>query len=61
MDKVTPYHCDGIFVPAAWYRYLDQREVLASPSWEALSDHNPVVASFSGASEPPPPSEMPHI
>jgi endonuclease/exonuclease/phosphatase family metal-dependent hydrolase len=58
-DKVTPYHCDGIFVPAAWYRYLDQYEVLTSPSWEALSDHNPVVASFSEASEPPTPSEMP--
>jgi endonuclease/exonuclease/phosphatase family metal-dependent hydrolase len=47
-DKATPYHCDGIFVPAAWYRYLDKCEVLASPAWEALSDHNPVVATFSG-------------
>jgi hypothetical protein len=45
-DQATPYHCDGIFVPAAWYRYLDHCEVLASPLWEELSDHNPVVASF---------------
>lgn len=45
-DKAVPYHCDGIFVPAAWYRYLDECEVLTSPMWEELSDHNPVVASF---------------
>lgn len=51
--KVIPYHCDGIFVPAAWYRYLDKCEVLASPLWEELSDHNPVIATFSGESEPP--------
>ncbi|MBD2463402.1 endonuclease/exonuclease/phosphatase family protein [Oscillatoria sp. FACHB-1407] len=46
-DKATPYHCDGIFVPAAWYRYLDKCEVLTSPMWEELSDHNPVIATFS--------------
>ena len=46
-DQAIPYHCDGIFVPDAWYRYLDQCEVLASPLWEELSDHNPVVATFS--------------
>jgi len=45
-DQATPYHCDGIFVPAAWSRYLDQCKVLSSPVWEELSDHNPVVASF---------------
>jgi len=54
--KATPYHCDGIFVPAAWYRYLDHCEVLASPLWEELSDHNPVVATFS---EEPVPSCLP--
>lgn len=48
-DRGTPYHCDGIFVPAAWYRYLDQCEVLSSPMWEELSDHNPVVATFGEA------------
>ncbi|MBW4518565.1 MAG: hypothetical protein KME16_02370 [Scytolyngbya sp. HA4215-MV1] len=51
-DKTTVYHCDGIFVPAAWYRYLDKCVVLASPVWEELSDHSPVVASFSEESEP---------
>lgn len=45
-NKVTSYHCDGIFVPSSWYRYLDQCEVLASPEWESMSDHNPVVATF---------------
>ena len=43
-DKSEPYHCDAIFVPAAWYRHLDSCEILSSPSWDALSDHNPVVA-----------------
>ncbi|MGG6294973.1 hypothetical protein ACQ4M4_11150 [Leptolyngbya sp. AN02str] len=47
-DKTVPYHCDGIFVPTAWYRYLDKCEIFASPAWEDLSDHNPVVATFSG-------------
>lgn len=45
-DKTKPYHCDGIFVPACWYRYLDHCDVLASPTWEKLSDHNPVVATL---------------
>lgn len=44
-DKTIPYHCDGIFVPAAWYQYLDSCEVF-SQGWETLSDHNPVVATF---------------
>lgn len=44
-NKTTPYHCDGIFVPAAWYQYLDSCEVV-SQGWETLSDHNPVVATF---------------
>ena len=43
-DKAEPYHCDAIFVPAHWYRYLDACEVLHSPEWDALSDHYPVVA-----------------
>jgi endonuclease/exonuclease/phosphatase family metal-dependent hydrolase len=45
-DKSEPYHCDAIFAPAAWYRHLDSCEVLSSPQWDALSDHNPVVARF---------------
>ena len=41
-----PYHCDGIFVPATWYRFLDACEVVTDPAWHSLSDHNPVVATF---------------
>lgn len=48
-DKTQPFHCDGIFMPAHWYRYLDDCEVLVSPIWERLSDHNPVVATFISA------------
>jgi endonuclease/exonuclease/phosphatase family metal-dependent hydrolase len=44
-DKTVPYHCDGIFVPAAWYQYLDSCEVVTQ-GWETLSDHNPVIATF---------------
>ena len=45
-DKTQPYHCDGIFAPAHWYRYLEQAEVITGPDWEPLSDHNPVVATL---------------
>jgi len=40
--KSTPYHCDGIFVPAAWGPGIIC-EVLTSAYFE-VSDHNPVVA-----------------
>jgi endonuclease/exonuclease/phosphatase family metal-dependent hydrolase len=43
-NKVTPYHCDGIFVPAAWRDRLVSCRILSGPAWDALSDHNPVVA-----------------
>lgn len=42
-DQNEAYHCDAIFVPAAWYRFLEGCEVLSAPEWDALSDHNPVV------------------
>ena len=45
-DKTKPYHCDGIFAPAHWYRYLNRTDVIASPDWHPLSDHNPVVATL---------------
>jgi endonuclease/exonuclease/phosphatase family metal-dependent hydrolase len=45
-DKTKPFHCDGIFVPAAWYGDLAQSEVLSAPIWDELSDHNPVFAEF---------------
>ncbi|HEY0071631.1 MAG TPA: endonuclease/exonuclease/phosphatase family protein [Chloroflexia bacterium] len=41
-----PYHCDGVFVPAAWASALQTCEVLEGEEWCALSDHNPVVATF---------------
>ncbi|WP_138502207.1 hypothetical protein [Nostoc sp. PA-18-2419] len=46
-DQTKPYHCDGIFAPACWYQYLDECKVLSAPTWDNLSDHNPVVAVFS--------------
>jgi endonuclease/exonuclease/phosphatase family metal-dependent hydrolase len=45
-NPAMPYHCDGVFVPAAWYRHLDDCQVISDPSWDNLSDHNPVVATF---------------
>jgi len=45
MDSL-PYHCDGLFVPASWAPALQSCEVLEDEEWCALSDHNPVVATF---------------
>lgn len=42
-----PYHCDGLFVPRSWAAALRTCEVVSSPEWDRLSDHNPVVAKFS--------------
>jgi endonuclease/exonuclease/phosphatase family metal-dependent hydrolase len=41
-----PYHCDGIFVPGDWSSALESCEVLEGEEWYALSDHNPVLATF---------------
>ena len=41
-----PYHCDGLFMPAAWTSALRACEVLEGEEWCALSDHNPVVATL---------------
>jgi endonuclease/exonuclease/phosphatase family metal-dependent hydrolase len=41
-----PYHCDGLFVPRSWLPRLRACEVVSSPEWDVLSDHNPVVARF---------------
>jgi endonuclease/exonuclease/phosphatase family metal-dependent hydrolase len=41
-----PYHCDGIFIPAAWASALASCDVLEGEEWCAVSDHNPVVASL---------------
>jgi hypothetical protein len=45
-NPATPYHCDGLFVPRTWAPRLVSCEVLAGEDWNALSDHNPVVACF---------------
>ena len=42
----VPYHCDGLFVPRSWLPHLRSCEVVSSPEWDVLSDHNPVVARF---------------
>jgi endonuclease/exonuclease/phosphatase family metal-dependent hydrolase len=44
-----PYHCDGLFVPAAWTSSLLNCEVLEDEAWCTLSDHNPVAATFATA------------
>ena len=41
-----PYHCDGVFIPAAWGSALLSCTVLEGEEWYALSDHNPVVATL---------------
>ena len=45
-NRLAPYHCDGIFVPAAWLPRLAACRVVTGSRWRALSDHNPVVAEF---------------
>ena len=47
-NPATPYHCDGVFVPAAWYRHLEDCQVISDPVWNDLSDHNPVVVTLAG-------------
>ena len=41
-----PYHCDGLFAPAAWRDRLTSCVVHASDTWHGHSDHYPVVATF---------------
>ena len=45
-DNVTPYHCDGIFIPQRWVSRLSSCTVLSGPEWVALSDHNPVLVEI---------------
>jgi endonuclease/exonuclease/phosphatase family metal-dependent hydrolase len=41
-----PYHCDGIFIPAAWESALLDCTVFEDDYWSAVSDHNPVAATL---------------
>ena len=43
-NPVTPYHCDGVFIPRAWRTRLLSCRVVRGRRWDALSDHSPVVA-----------------
>lgn len=45
-NPIQPYHCDGIFVPAAWSAQLTLCELLSGSEWDAMSDHNPVLTEF---------------
>ena len=46
-NRSTPYHCDGIFVSRSWLPHLAGSRVVRGPRWSLMSDHNPVVATFS--------------
>jgi endonuclease/exonuclease/phosphatase family metal-dependent hydrolase len=48
-NRANPYHCDGIFGPEAWRARLVRTEIISGPSWESLSDHNPVAALLTRA------------
>lgn len=39
----TPYHCDGVFIPAAWAERVRSAHVPQGEPWRSISDHNPVV------------------
>jgi endonuclease/exonuclease/phosphatase family metal-dependent hydrolase len=49
-----PYHCDGLFLPAAWRPALRACAILTGPPWDTASDHHPVVATLHGDPPPPP-------
>jgi hypothetical protein len=51
-NRKTPYHCDGIFVPASWRADLEYCDVLSGPEWDQQSDHNPIVAVVEPARVP---------
>jgi len=46
-NRTIPYHCDGIFAPARWRDHLRSCSILSGAEWDHLSDHNPVIATFS--------------
>lgn len=45
-EKVTPFHCDGIFIPQRWSSRLKTCTVVSGPDWNELSDHNPVMVEL---------------
>jgi endonuclease/exonuclease/phosphatase family metal-dependent hydrolase len=49
-NRMIPYHCDGLFVPESWKSRLQSCVILSGDEWNALSDHNPVLAAFANSS-----------
>lgn len=45
-NPVPAYHCDAIFMSGHLLAHLDSVNVESTGIWSALSDHNPVVATF---------------
>jgi exonuclease III len=45
-NRATPYHCDGIFVSRSWLPRLHASRVVRGSRWARMSDHNPVMATF---------------
>jgi exonuclease III len=45
-DQLSPYHCDGLFVPSSWRERLRSCQVLCGEEWNEMSDHNPLIAHF---------------
>jgi endonuclease/exonuclease/phosphatase family metal-dependent hydrolase len=41
-NQAAPYHCDGIFIPLSWVRYIEQCTIHNSDYWKKMSDHNPI-------------------
>jgi hypothetical protein len=44
----APYHCDGVFVPAALAMVPVTARVHSGPRWLNLSDHNPLEIAWDG-------------
>ncbi len=44
-DQGQPYHCDGIFIPCSWIRYIESCEVDAARFGD-MSDHYPIVVNL---------------
>jgi hypothetical protein len=45
-DKVTPFHCDGVFIPQKWTSRVRSCTVVSGQEWDKLSDHNPVIVEI---------------
>ena len=49
-DPVTPFHCDGVFIPLGQSQDALTADILSGSPWKEMSDHNPIVVVWdSGA------------